>query len=1236
MRRFSIVAVIFVISGVAFGQTSQFIQWAKTHRGNALYTRFGIHNGNRVAISFRNNGSISGTNANDARGYWPFPATEDSYIGDVTPLIGIQLPVRDYTGDGRPDTLHSVTISPGPRNGQSAKVDPITGLFQGFEPEQGYVNLNQDTVAMSQIPGSWPPVWGDHPDWVDPATGKALWDGYFGKGVFNADQESYFVMDDAQDNSVQQRTNGLFHPDSTDTTRNGMGLVVAVRGLQWSQVQAQDVIFWLYDITNIGTTNYDKADFGLIIGGCVGAYANNGDYTPCKDNLAYFDLNNNLTYTWQADDNLYARGFIPLTQVLPDVRTNIGYAGYAYLESPGNPYDGIDNNNSSVDPNAPVFSSGDFTYNSSTKSYAATRTLSRSNVGTNPNWPANQIVLIDLVPQEITTGTQTPFQVIKYQRKVVDLDTLLKSSTDTVTVYSQGVPYRIYDGETLTEIPNNGYDDNLNGLIDENHDLHYERIFKDNSGNVIKDELRPLAYIDYLTGNGKDNTMVDEARDSGPGHLVTGWVPDYTQPRDPATGKYPGIMKSHWSGDENGNWNPQFDDVGADGVPNTHDFGEGDGMPTEGEPHFDKTDVNESDQLGLTSFNFFNQSVSPDMSKSEVLWNRMIPGYFDVIPQTPMDGDFIFSSGYFPMPSLHTERFSMALVFGADSAAIFTNKQVVQQIYDNNYNFTKPPPKPILTAVPGNRKVTLLWDNKAESFVDITIQDTSKQHTFEGYKIYRSTDPGFTEAGGQALATYDLIDGIRGYFLPQTQALAALPKFYLGNDIGLVHTFVDSGLQNGQGYFYAVTSYTKGDAANNIYPAETPKFVTVDARGIAHPDVNVAYVVPQAPSAGYMPANGGSIYHQPPAYGTGSVNLEIVNPYTIRGINGHVFNITFKDTTYSYTPSASPFPVIYLKNTESYIVVDKTTGDTLIGNAEINPSGQPPLFDGMRVNFNNDTTQLAVGDSAFGWNSASLSKSYPYTADVFTNGGKLPTIYDPSDYQIQFNQGIVDTSMAVTPSALPPFGIPAFPVNFRVKDLTTGQFVKFAYMPVTNNLLTPPRKYYVIITIPSFTNGNPNFGWYVRFSGDTTLQLPRSSSATFSLLTDKPFRNGDLFVFTAHSDSVNKDLAQNQLGLIRVVPNPYVAATTQEQPLPPGINSGRGTRKISFIHLPPNCTIYIYTSRGELVRRLPMPAGQDIGDGTVDWDLRTDANLDVAYGVYFYMVDAPGIGQKFGKIAIIK
>jgi hypothetical protein len=116
---------------------------------------------------------------------------------------------------------------------------------------------------------------------------------------------------------------------------------------------------------------------------------------------------------------------------------------------------------------------------------------------------------------------------------------------------------------------------------------------------------------------------------------------------------------------------------------------------------------------------------------------------------------------------------------------------------------------------------------------------------------------------------------------------------------------------------------------------------------------------------------------------------------------------------------------------------------------------------------------------------------------------------------------------------------------------------------------------------------------------------------------------------------VDAGLATSQLDAIRVVPNPYVVATSQEPPLPPTITSGRGGRKISFIHLPKNSVVYIYTVRGELVRRLDMPADQNIDDGAVDWDLRTRENLDVAYGVYLYLVDAPA-GRKMGKLAIIK
>ncbi len=1225
MRVFlSLSLIIFITAEVTFAQQDLLINYAKSGRGNSLYRKFGIHNGNRVAITFRSDGSIAGTNPNDIRGAWPYPATQDSYIGDVTPLVGIELPVRDYNGDGIPDTLHSVTISPGPRNGQGNKIDPVDGHFQGFEPEPGYVNQVQDTVAMSHIPTSWPTVWPDHPDWFDPVAGRAVWNGYFGKGVTNADQESYFVMDDARDNSVQRRTRFLFHPDSTDTTRNGMGLVVRVRGLQWSQIQAQDVLFWLYEITNISTTNYNKAVFGMIVGGCVGDVGLN--FVDCHDDLAFFDLNNNLTYTWDSDDQTADPLWIPLNQVLPGVRNNIGYAGYAYLESPGNGFDAIDNNNNGVDPSSPTFQEKDFTFNSTYNGFVATRTLHRIDPGTDPDWPANKIILID--PKT-------------YDRAVVALDTLLKTSTDTVYVSSLGQRYKIFDGVTLVEVPNNGYDDNLNGLIDENHDLHYKRIFKDRNGVVLKEDVRPVAYRNYFTGRGANNTLIDERRDSGPGTIVISWVPDYTQPRNPATGKFPGILKSHWSGDENGDWDPRYDDVGADGVPNTHDFGEGDGMPTEGEPHFDKTDVNESDQLGLTSFNFFNQTQSPDMSNSEILWNRMVPGYFDVIPRLPQDGDFIYSSGYFPLLSKRTERFSLALVFGADSSVIFKNKQIVQQIYDANYNFTRPPDKPILTAIPGDKKVTLTWDSRAESFIDRSVKDTSKQKTFEGYKIYRSTDPGFTEAGGQPIATFDLKDGVRGFFVPKTQALAALPRFFLGDDIGLVHTFVDSGLQNGQGYFYALTAYTKGDADNNIYPAETPKFVTIDNTGKAKVDVNTAYIVPQAPVAGYVRPDVPNLLPPAPGvipFGTGTVYLRVVDP---RAVPNKTYRVTFADTVQNFTQITQEFQVIDYTNQNSPKTLLKVP---LKPGQEISDFDKYS-FDGMLVTVNNSWV-VALIDSLSGWNKTYKQSNYRIDFETFN----FATITQkgvtyPRDYNVVFDSVLVDTSrdLSVFDQNSGWVTIPKTRTNFKILDARIGDRVPYAFLEPNPSPVKPDGFFTANDLVIFLQNVKTNQGkdttiitWTLSPLGADTVNHIPTIGDTLKLRLSKPFTRNDVFQITSKSASVDNKLATSQLERIRVVPNPYVAATGQETPLPPTITSGRGERKISFIHLPKNSVVYIYTARGELVRRLEMPTTQNIDDGTIDWDLHTKENLEIAYGVYLYLVDAPDVGQKSGKLAVIK
>ena len=69
------------------------------------------------------------------------------------------------------------------------------------------------------------------------------------------------------------------------------------------------------------------------------------------------------------------------------------------------------------------------------------------------------------------------------------------------------------------------------------------------------------------------------------------------------------------------------------------------------------------------------------------------------------------------------------------------NAVTAQDIYEKNYQFAKPPAKPNVTAVPGDQKVTLYWDDVAESSFD-PITET---FDFEGYVIYRSTDPSFLD-----------------------------------------------------------------------------------------------------------------------------------------------------------------------------------------------------------------------------------------------------------------------------------------------------------------------------------------------------------------------------------------------------------------------------------------------------------------------------------------------------------
>jgi len=149
---------------------------------------------------------------------------------------------------------------------------------------------------------------------------------------------------------------------------------------------------------------------------------------------------------------------------------------------------------------------------------------------------------------------------------------------------------------------------------------------------------------------------------------------------------------------------------------------------------------------------------------------------------------------------------------------------------------------------------------------------------------------------------------------------------------------------------------------------------------------------------------------------------------------------------------------------------------------------------------------------------------------------------------------------------------------------------------------------------------------------DTTIinpVLPKAGDI-FTVKTTKPFEANDTYLLQTKPVVFSQATAQERLNDIYVVPNPYVGFSALESPgrLP----ESRGGKQIQFRNLPPKCTIRIYTMVGELVQTIE----KDDYTSYANWDLLSYEGQRIAYGVYIFQVDIPGVGEKIGRLAVIK
>jgi len=1209
--------LLFVVSIVLLGTElkAQSIpyQGPTDEAGDLSAQRFGLMNGNRVSLRIVNKVSFGGWPDPNVS-LWPNDATGlntfDSFnliVGNMVfiekcptcPIDSVpvtnEAEIQSLASQGLLDTIkyiQSSSIQPDFMDGPVPH--PIGSAHNpyewGFYPVFGYFNPSGETPAMSNHPESWPltgwPSRGMDTKW------PGEWNGRFGRGVKYSDLEAYWVCNDAQDQENLQPNLpvkfyprprikiGDLHPGDISIQKGdpwgGLGVRAEVRAYQWNNQEARDAVFFEYNVSNISDYDLTRAVFGFYLDAANG---NKAPTSAAEDQIGFYDVLQSFTYTW----SLSGTGFGGRKPCV---------SGWAFLESPGDAHDGIDNNeNGMVDERRD-------------------NTAEDSWHGLPPKIVGQDNVRAAFIASHDTAKF---FAYFGYK------------SVDQIPAVQQGLWWPAdEDGDWK-----DGNDKNGNGVYDVGEDAG-------------------------------DDVGLDGV---GPGDL------NYTGPD-------------------------------ADGTECNHkpDFKDGVGA----EPNFASTDVGESDMLGLTSFVMFPH---PQANGALQLWND--PVVYDTIaahrlapyPGKPANLYAAFGSGTFRLAQGRTERLSMANVISYDdltglnnasenhpAPSLYAKLKVVQSVYRNDYRFSQPPLTPTLTAKAADGKVFLYWDDRSDKLTREPF--LGGVNDFEGYKLYKATDKYFQDAevlrdgygnasGKLPIFQCDLIDSYSGF---ADYAAYNGISYYLGNNSGLTHCYIDNDVQNGRTYYYALVAYDYGmkgvgNLAVNIPPTENNITIDVDETGnIRSIGSNVQVVTPHQRAAGYVDPKI-TFFDPANVLDKGTIQINIFNEDLIK--SNHTYKLKFLTDTIARTRTSKVDKRDGIVAANGYSILDATLNDKLLyqetptntnlqnnwvtRNDTIGKNGTSAyianyigmnsdgitsnVVDGMQFLIKQARSVPAFDSVRSGWQTGNApieiklnllrSTCFAYNYDIIF----VDTILHPS-----FKSNITSTMTVQDLTTNTP--IPAarvltgrsFPFYVINRDLQDTLDMVVQNVNYANTTITPTYDLdtdYVLVTYTFLSSSVPPkvqcyqtiFG--IRFPDKNNLPHPGD---VYRVRFNRTLQ--DSIMFTVNTDnSTIASKVDDDMSQIKVVPNPYLVTNTME---PYIANQGFNQQRVLlFTHIPAQSSIKIFTSSGVFIRQIDIANAPD--NGTYKWNMLTKEGLDIAAGIYIYQVKSNVTGkEKLGKFAVIK
>ncbi|MEX0690563.1 MAG: hypothetical protein WD934_09665 [Gemmatimonadales bacterium] len=115
------------------------------------------------------------------------------------------------------------------------------------------------------------------------------------------------------------------------------------------------------------------------------------------------------------------------------------------------------------------------------------------------------------------------------------------------------------------------------------------------------------------------------------------------------------------------------------------------------------------------------------------------------------------------------------------------------------------------------------------------------------------------------------------------------------------------------------------------------------------------------------------------------------------------------------------------------------------------------------------------------------------------------------------------------------------------------------------------------------------------------------------------FAPGTQFVLDVTAPIAGEDITSvtdSALATIRVVPNPFVIFSQYQ-------GTSASNSQVLFTNLPPTGTLRIYTVAGQFVQQITFTPDDLAGAGDLFFNLRTREGIDMASGLYFWVLNAP-------------